>query len=247
MKKNMTILGCAAMTFVLCACGNRQPDKQTAIIPEPVFLRQTNGIPFSVNKKTPLSYSDISLRELARQLSGELEAQTGFSLPVDQSPSTFKTKSIYLELTDRALASPAALPQTYGVSPKDGNPVDEQYALLISADTLRLTSVSAEGLYRGIASLKQLIGAQPLPVKLPAVQIFDAPRFAWRGLSLDVARTFFPVAEVKTVVDMISLYKMNVLHLHLSDNEGWRIQINACPNLTETGSEMPNKNRKGGF
>ena len=247
MKRNKTILGCAAMTFVLCACGNRQADKQTALIPEPVFLRQTNGIPFTVNKKTPLSYSDLSLRELARQLSGELEAQTGFSLPVDQSPSTFKTKSIYLELTGRALASPVALPPTYGLSPKDGNPVDEQYALLISADTLRLTSASAEGLYRGIASLKQMIGARPLPLKLPAVRIFDAPRFAWRGLSLDVARTFFTVAEVKTVIDMISLYKMNVLHLHLSDNEGWRIQINACPNLTEIGGKMPNKNRKGGF
>jgi hexosaminidase len=247
MKKRMTIPGYIAMTFAMCACENPQPDKQVCIIPEPVYLRQTNGAPFSINEKTPLSYSDSSLRKLAQQLSDEVEAQTGFSLPVDQSPSTFKTKSIYLELIDKALTPPVAFPQTYGLSPKDANPVDEQYALQISADTLRLTSASAEGLSRGIASLRQLIGARSLPLKLPALQVYDAPRFAWRGLSFDVSRMFFPVSEVKTVIDMIALYKMNVLHLHLSDNEGWRIQINAYPRLTEIGSEMSNKNRKGGF
>ncbi|MDR1555772.1 MAG: beta-N-acetylhexosaminidase [Tannerellaceae bacterium] len=246
MKKYTTIASYIAMTFAVCACGNLQPDKQAGIIPEPVYLQQTDGLPFSMDEKTPLSYSDISLRELAQQLSGELKTQTGFSLPVDAAPSAFQTKSVYLELTGTA-AIPVALPQTYGLSPKDANPADEQYALLISADTLRLTSASVEGLYRGTASLRQLIGARSLPLKLPALQIYDAPRFAWRGLSLDVSRMFFTVPEVKTVIDMLALYKMNVLHLHLSDNEGWRIQINACPQLTETGSEMPNKNRKGGF
>jgi hexosaminidase len=246
MKKRMTILSSIAMMFAGYAYGNPPSDRQVCIIPEPAYLRQTDGASFSVSGKTPLSYSDDSLRELALQLSAELNMQTGISLPVDEEPSSFRPKSIYLELTDK-LTVPVPLPQTHGVSPKDADPAGEQYALHISADTLRLTSTSAEGIYRGIASLRQLIGARSLPVELPSLEIYDASRFAWRGLSLDVSRTFFSVREVKTVIDMLALYKMNVLHLHLSDHEGWRIQINAYPRLTEIGSEMPNKNRKGGF
>jgi hexosaminidase len=246
MKNNVIILGAMAIICAGCTYGTPRPDGEICIIPAPVYLRQTGNASFSVNGKTPLSYSDNSIREIALQLSGELEAQTGVSLAVDESPSAFRTKSIYLELAGK-ITAPVPLPPAHGVSPKEADPADEQYALHISADTLRLTSASAEGLYRAVSSLRQLIGARSLPARLPALQIYDAPRFAWRGLSLDVARMFFTVPEVKSVIDMIALYKMNVLHLHLSDHEGWRIQINAYPRLTETGSEIPNKNRKGGF
>ncbi|MDR2811383.1 MAG: beta-N-acetylhexosaminidase [Tannerellaceae bacterium] len=247
MTKQISFLGCMVFLCAGCTFTPSQPDKEAHIIPAPVYLRQTtDGASFSINAKTPLAYSDNSLRETALQLSAELKTQTGVALPVEEAPSTFRTKSIYLELTDR-ITTPEPLPETFGISPKEANPADEQYALHISADTLRLTSASAEGIYRAMASLRQLIGVSTFPVQLPALQIYDAPRFAWRGLSLDVSRTFFTVPEVKTVIDMIALYKMNVLHLHLSDHEGWRIQINAYPRLTEIGSAIPNRNRKGGF
>ncbi|MCC8096643.1 MAG: family 20 glycosylhydrolase [Tannerellaceae bacterium] len=84
-------------------------------------------------------------------------------------------------------------------------------------------------------------------VYLPVLEVKDSPRFAWRGLSLDVSRCFFTVEEVKQVIDMISLYKMNVLHIHLTDNQGWRIEIKKYPNLTATGGHMSNEGRKGGY
>jgi hexosaminidase len=77
--------------------------------------------------------------------------------------------------------------------------------------------------------------------------IADGPRYAWRGLSLDVARTFFDVAAVKRVIDLLSLYKFNVLHLHLTDDQGWRIEIPELPRLAEIGGSRALGDRPGGF
>ena len=74
-------------------------------------------------------------------------------------------------------------------------------------------------------------------IYLPLLEVKDSPRFAWRGLSFDVSRCFFDPEEVKQVIDMIALYKMNVLHMHLSDNQGWRIEIKKYPELTQIGSK----------
>ena len=68
------------------------------------------------------------------------------------------------------------------------------------------------------------------------MEVIDGPRFAWRGLTVDVARTFLPVERLMRVVDMLSLYKLNVLHLHLTDDAGWRIEIQSRPQLTEVGA-----------
>jgi hexosaminidase len=82
---------------------------------------------------------------------------------------------------------------------------------------------------------------------IPAVTIADQPRFAWRGAMLDVARHFFTVREVKQYIDLLALYKMNVLHLHLADDQGWRIAINSRPKLTEVGSVSQVGGGPGGF
>ena len=78
--------------------------------------------------------------------------------------------------------------------------------------------------------------ARPRPIDLPFAKIVDRPRFAWRGAMLDVARHFFGVDDVKRYIDLLALYKLNRLHLHLSDDQGWRIEIAAWPNLTNTAA-----------
>ena len=110
----------------------------------------------------------------------------------------------------------------------------ESYRLAVSSDTIRLSSGSEAGLFRGLQTLRQLL-AMP-GGRIPALRIEDAPRFSWRGAHLDVARHFFPVAFVKRYIDLLSRYKLNTFHWHLTDDQGWRIEIRKYPRLTEVGA-----------
>src|SRR5262249_7250861 len=104
------------------------------------------------------------------------------------------------------------------------------------------------GLFYGVQTLRQLIPAgHSGPLSLPGVSIRDLPRFEWRGAMLDVARHFFGVEEIKRYIDLISHYKINRLHLHLSDDQGWRIEIKAWPRLTEVGGSTQVGGRGGGY
>lgn len=222
-------------------------ERKVNVIPAPEQIKTADGL-FALGRKTTISYSDPSLKALAYNLSSQVNALAGFSPAVDASPS-YKG-SIHLELiTDREAFSD--LPEIYGTSPKDTDPAEEQYHLSIREENIRIEALAPEGIYRGVTTLKQLIGGNMChtdeKIYLPALEIKDTPRFAWRGLSLDVSRCFFTVEEVKQVIDMLALYKMNVLHLHLSDNQGWRIEIKKHPNLTKTGSRLPNDGKPEGF
>lgn len=107
---------------------------------------------------------------------------------------------------------------------------------------------SADGVFYGVQSLLQLLPVGgPLPLKVPECSIADGPRFQWRGLSMDVSRHFFTVDEVKKYIDMMAHYKLNVLHWHLTDDEGWRIQIDKYPKLTELGSRISYYEKQGKF
>ena len=133
---------------------------------------------------------------------------------------------------------------------------EEGYELSITTDAIQLSANRPAGLFYGIQTLRQLIQtdssgsprhAQGNAVSLPAVSIRDTPRFAWRGSMLDVARHFFGVEDVKRYIDLISHYKMNRLHLHLSDDQGWRIEIKSWPKLTEVGAQTQVGGGGGGF
>ncbi|MFF0343900.1 family 20 glycosylhydrolase [Kribbella sp. NPDC004875] len=106
-----------------------------------------------------------------------------------------------------------------------------------------------EAVHRGLTSLRQLISThlQDGTAVLPATRIADGPRFAWRGLSFDVVRTFHGPDEVRRVIDMLSLYKLNVLHLHLTDDQGWRFEVPSRPALTKAGAAGALGDRPGGF
>ncbi|WP_254406912.1 beta-N-acetylhexosaminidase [Streptomyces sp. GMY02] len=121
----------------------------------------------------------------------------------------------------------------------------EGYGLTVGADAVLLRAGAQEGLLRGVQTLRQLLPPQALSHRrargtewsLPCVQITDVPRFAWRGAMLDVARRFRPVSFLRRFTDLLALHKLNVLHLHLTDDQGWRMPVAAYPKLTEVGGE----------
>ncbi len=119
---------------------------------------------------------------------------------------------------------------------------EEEYILKVNEDGVSVEAGGGAGAFYGVQTLLQLVPAEDLEssplesVDLPYVEIHDYPEISYRGVMLDVARHFFTVDEVKTVLDIMALHKMNVFHWHLTDDQGWRIQIDKYPNLTEFGS-----------
>ncbi len=111
---------------------------------------------------------------------------------------------------------------------------DEGYTLEVTKDNIILSANKASGIFNGIQTLKQLFSLDKKEIS--GCKITDYPRFKWRGLMLDVSRHFFTVDEVKTYIDKMSEYKFNVLHWHLTDDNGWRIEIKSLPKLTEVGA-----------
>ncbi len=134
---------------------------------------------------------------------------------------------------------PVALPRDLDCQRADG--VAESYRLSVSADGVAFSAADDAGEARGRATLRQL-GETSGPLLIE-----DAPRYAWRGVMLDVARHFFGVDEVLRLIDLAALYKLNVLHLHLTDDQGWRIEIPDWPRLTTVGAETQVGGGPGGF
>ena len=130
----------------------------------------------------------------------------------------------------------------------------EGYTLTASADGVTIRAPEAAGLFYGVQTLRQLLpavveytAAYPLPPTVPGVSIVDRPRFEWRGLMLDVSRHFLPPDDVRRFIDLMALYKLNRLHLHLSDDQGWRVEIPGRPALTSHGGSTEVGGGPGGF
>jgi hexosaminidase len=107
----------------------------------------------------------------------------------------------------------------------------------------------SKGFFMATQTLRQLLPIEGKQVIIPALSIMDKPEFTWRGMMLDVCRHFFPKEVVKRYIDLISFYKINVLHWHLTDDQGWRIEIKKYPKLTEVGAwrTEADGSRYGGF
>lgn len=121
---------------------------------------------------------------------------------------------------------------------------EEGYTLDVSSGQIKLAANEPAGIFNGLQTLRQMLPVEfespeyqlTVPIKIPGCTITDYPRFGWRGLMLDVSRHFFPVKDVKAYIDQMSRYKLNVFHWHLTDDEGWRIEIKSLPKLTEVGA-----------
>ncbi|TSD63306.1 beta-N-acetylhexosaminidase [Inquilinus sp. KBS0705] len=124
---------------------------------------------------------------------------------------------------------------------------EEAYTLKVSKAGVKIAGAGA-GVFYGVQSLIQMLPANGgVPMRIAACTITDSPRFKWRGLSLDVSRHFFTVDEVKKYIDVMAHYKLNTFHWHLTDDEGWRIQIDKYPKLTEVGARISYYEKQGKF
>ena len=195
-----------------------------AIVPAPVSVEAAEGTWFPLEGSTRILTAPGSAEAAAvgEQLAGVLRRSTGHPLPVEAG--TPADGDIALELTG------------------DDRLGHEGYELRVTDRAAVLWASRPAGLFMGVQTLRQLLPAavegtsvQPGPWRLPGGRVLDRPRFAWRGAMLDVARHFFTVDEVKRFLDLIALYKLNVLHLHLTDDQGWRIAIGSRPRLTALG------------
>ncbi len=182
------------------------------VIPAPGEVRPDAAAFFTLDAGTAISAAP-GTEHVAAYLADVLRPATGFELPVGDNGA------ITLSL-DAGLAA-------------------EAYRLEIATGGVRLTAGASAGLFNAVQTLRQLLPAeiytgtpQQAAWTLPGGTIVDAPRFGYRGAMLDVARHFFTVAEVKAFIDAIVQFKINHLHLHLTDDQGWRIEIDAWPKLT---------------
>jgi hexosaminidase len=202
------------------------------LIPAPLSFQPKAGR-FVIQPDTVIAAS-ADLHPLAELLSTVLHPILGWRLPITQES---KDNAIRLELAG-----------------DDPNLGDEGYRLEVGEGAIHLAAQKPAGLFYAIQTLRQLL---PLPRKtrtrqadlrtIAACAVRDAPRFAWRGVMLDVARHFFTVEEVERLIDLISLYKFNVLHLHLTDDQGWRLEIKSWPKLTEIGGSTATRGDAGGY
>jgi hexosaminidase len=141
------------------------------------------------------------------------------------------------------------------VSVQQGPMNAEAYSLAVSPDGIRIRASTAAGAFWAVQTLRQLLppdverGAAESPLRVPAVTITDAPRFAWRGSLVDVGRHYLPPAFIKRFIDLLALHKMNVLHWHLTEDQGWRLEIKRYPRLTSVGAWRTENDgtRYGGF
>ncbi|MFT4786894.1 MAG: hexosaminidase [Cyclobacteriaceae bacterium] len=130
---------------------------------------------------------------------------------------------------------------------KDPSLQKERYKLSINQNGVTILAKDNTGWYWGTQTLRQLIMLGSSANSIPFLTIDDYPAFGYRGMMLDIARHFFSVTEIKKLIDDITLYKINKLHLHLSDDQGWRIEIKSWPNLTAIGSKMEVGGSEGGY
>ncbi len=187
------------------------------LIPMPAKVVMEEGR-FAVTATTPLHYHDARGKAVAGYFSALLQRTTGLSLtPSPASPGKSTTGiDFILESADEAI-------------PREG------YRLVVDGERISVTASDARGLFYGAVTLWQLITAGGEAHRVPALRIDDAPRFGWRGYMLDSARNFHRVDEIKRVLDAMAVHKLNVFHWHLTDDQGWRIQIHKYPRLTEVG------------
>ncbi len=197
-------------------------DPEINLIPQPAEFQKTGGS-FQLTGSSTISFNNPESSYIAGLLAKKLKTPTGFSLKTQQNTSG----SIQLNLNKTA----------------DEKTGKEGYRFVSTSKGVIISANEPAGLYYGIQTLLQLLpkeveGKSAANIKwaIPGVKITDYPRFAWRGIMLDVSRNFFTKDEVKQYIDQITRFKYNTLHLHLTDDNGWRIEIKSLPKLTEVGA-----------
>ncbi len=236
----ITVMAILLLIIMQVSCTSRVPTdlSKNSIIPKPVSVTATGGS-FGLNSGTGIFVQEGSpeIMKIGQFLSDRLKPATGYPFEVKTTGNEPGSGSIYLALSDD--------------NPKLGT---EGYEITITKKLVTIKAAQPAGLFMGIQTLIQLL---PPTVEMTTLQkgpweiatgiITDYPVYSYRGVMLDVARHFFAVDDVKRLIDLISDYKMNVLHLHLSDDQGWRIEIKSWPELALHGGSTEVGGGQGGY
>ncbi|MEG0307511.1 MAG: family 20 glycosylhydrolase [Clostridium sp.] len=212
------------------------------IIPKPLNYENSEG-KFILTKDTSIYVKGNSNEEtkeiskIAEFIRGKLKTSTGFKLKVIEGGNP-APGSIYMT--------------TIGGTEDQGN---EGYTIITTPESVKITAYKPEGLSRGVQTLRQLMPpavdkttvSKGVEWSIPASTIKDKPEYSYRGLMIDVARHFFAVDEVKRQIDLAAQYKINKVHLHLSDDQGWRLEIKKYPDLTKIGGSTEVGGGPGGY
>lgn len=242
--KHATRVTLATLFVIACTPSKKKIDypetdlSQNSLIPKPVKVIPTNSA-FGLDSKTAIYTNQTfdGFEEVGKYLAEKIKSQLNLDISVNDSEDETVERLIFINQTDSLeLAS------------------EEAYELYVRNDSIILNAKTAAGAFRGIQTLRQLIPEQSndtlteQPMWLiPSGKIKDEPNFEYRGAMLDVARHFFTVDEVKRFIDLLAYYKYNKFHMHLTDDQGWRIEIKSWPKLTEVGSQSEVGGGEGGF
>jgi hexosaminidase len=255
MRRRELLAGRLILVLVAMGCAGAGAKPETLspaparypIVPAPRHLEPRHG-EFQIDRETRILLSDPAspdLRTLSELLAAPLRAASGLPLPVSPEPlGDHPANAILIQLT-----------------PGSGSGEAEGYRLVVTQQGAMLSAPSPAGLVYGIQTLRQLLppvlergvrlpnlgggevvraaGSAPAATVrwvIPALAIDDVPRFRYRGILLDVARWYYPPEFIEQVIDLLALYKLNTLHLHLTDDQGWRLEIRKYPRLTQVGA-----------
>ncbi|MDX1587106.1 MAG: beta-N-acetylhexosaminidase [Balneolaceae bacterium] len=229
-KKNYVPFYLLCVLFLATACS--QPEKKKiSVIPEPVNVSTGDGY-FTLNSETTIAISEDTpeVRKVSDYLSDRL----------------FTAKWFYSDVVTRLNPSNTSNTILLTIDAEDSPDNEEGYVLSVTSDRIEIGAKSAQGLFYGVQSLLQLLPPEinykdpsfvpaDFEWNIPVVEITDYPRYEYRGMHLDVARHFFPVEFLKEYIDLLAMHKMNRFHWHLTEDQGWRIEIKQYPLLTEVG------------
>jgi hexosaminidase len=200
------------------------------VIPTPSRL-DPNGAQFEFRSGTRIAFAGAGLEPIVERFRADVRRRTGLRLEATRASPGWAEAGVRIELA-RA-EEPVAWP--IGLSPTADGPADERYSLSIDAHGVVLRAAEPVGIARGLTTLVQLVATTPSgdARTVQGVRIVDGPRFGWRGLSFDVVRAYFSLGEIGRIVDLLALYKLNVLHLHLTDDQGWRLPVGRSESSAE--------------
>ena len=208
------------IAILLASCSN--PDfkqEQISLIPEPVSFT-LNKSSFLFNANTPVSIQDDSQKKAANYLVNMLNRAAGFELTIVKDSGTSGLRFV-----------------------NDDQLKAEAYHLEVTSDGILVKASDEAGFFNAVQTIRQLLPVQIESKKVavadwlvPCCLVDDEPRFSWRGMHMDFSRHFFNIDEVKAFLDYMALYKLNTYHMHLTDDQGWRIEIKKYPLLTEKGA-----------
>ncbi|MET9361844.1 beta-N-acetylhexosaminidase [Streptomyces sp. NPDC006632] len=234
---SLVLVAAAGLTSVGTSAGPAAaagPRPLGQIVPAPADV-SAGGTPYTIGSATRIRVTPGSpeVQRIGAYLAGVLRPSTGYALPVTGAAGGDGIR-LLLGADDEGLG-------------------DEGYRLTSAKGSVTVAANTPAGLFHGVQTLRQLLPAdiekktkQTGPWKIAGGTITDAPRYAYRGAMIDVSRHFFTVAQVERYIDQLALYKINELHLHLSDDQGWRIAIDSWPRLATYGGQTQVGGGKGG-